>query len=118
VPLEPIEEWFSEKGWSPFQFQREVWDAYRQGKSGLIHSATGTGKTFAAWMGPVSEALDHYEDGLQVLWITPLKALAGDTVYSLELPLKDLGLAWRVESRTGDTSSAGKPSKPKTVLKL
>jgi ATP-dependent Lhr-like helicase len=113
VPLEPIEEWFSEKGWSPFQFQREVWDAYRQGKSGLIHSATGTGKTFAAWMGPVSEALDHYEDGLQVLWITPLKALAGDTVYSLELPLKDLGLAWRVESRTGDTSSAGKAKQAK-----
>ncbi|MEO7363751.1 MAG: DEAD/DEAH box helicase, partial [Gemmatimonadaceae bacterium] len=49
--------WFSTRKWKPFPFQREVWDAYANGESGLIHAATGTGKTYAAWLGPVLEAL-------------------------------------------------------------
>ncbi len=52
-----IEQWFASRGWTPFEFQRDVWRAYLQGESGLIHAATGTGKTYAAWMGPVAEAL-------------------------------------------------------------
>ena len=52
-----LETWFAARGWSPFAFQREVWSAYANGESGLIHAATGTGKTYAAWMGPVLEAL-------------------------------------------------------------
>ena len=89
-----LEQWFGTRGWSPFAFQREVWSAYASGESGLIHAATGTGKTYAAWMGPVLEALAEHEvprtlrrraDGapLRVLWITPLKALAADTVENL-----------------------------------
>ena len=52
-----IETWFASHGWEPFAFQREVWSAYRNGESGMIHSATGTGKSYAAWIGPVIEAL-------------------------------------------------------------
>lgn len=55
--LDSIEHWFASRDWSPFAFQRGVWSAYLQGESGLIHAATGTGKTYAAWMGPVAEAL-------------------------------------------------------------
>lgn len=101
--LEAVEAWFADKGWQPFEFQREVWQAYREGKSGLIHSATGTGKTFAAWLGPVSEA--DNSPGLKVLWITPLRALSNDTQRSLEFPLADLAPGWKVEGRTGDTST-------------
>ncbi|MEO7998419.1 MAG: hypothetical protein ABI852_13295, partial [Gemmatimonadaceae bacterium] len=58
---EPIDvrltRWFASRKWKPFPFQREVWDAYARGESGLIHAATGTGKTYAAWLGPVLEAL-------------------------------------------------------------
>ena len=56
-----LEQWFASRGWSPFTFQRDVWQAYANGESGLIHAATGTGKTYAAWMGPVLEALADAE---------------------------------------------------------
>lgn len=49
--------WFKRRRWTPFRFQRQAWNAYLAGESGLIHATTGTGKTYAAWMGPVIEAL-------------------------------------------------------------
>ncbi|MDQ3522379.1 MAG: DEAD/DEAH box helicase, partial [Gemmatimonadota bacterium] len=103
--------WFRERGWTPFPFQREVWDAYLAGESGLIHAATGTGKTLAAWMGPLMEWMmeDPAQKGtppLRVLWITPLRALAGDTAEALAAPLEALGLPWVLETRTGDTGNA------------
>lgn len=116
MSLDVIEDWFKKKGWKPFPFQREVWQAYREGKSGLIHSATGTGKTFAAWLGPISEALEGpATPGLKVLWITPLRALSADTQYSLEYPLKDLGVDWVVQTRTGDTTSSEKSKQNKEL---
>lgn len=107
--LTKIQSWFKGREWKPFQFQQEVWEAYRAGKSGLIHAPTGIGKTLAAWFGPVSEALERPLDkGLQVLWITPLRALAVDSAQALREPLEKLGLAWEIGSRTGDTSSSQK----------
>ncbi|MCC5810148.1 MAG: hypothetical protein JJU06_07225 [Ectothiorhodospiraceae bacterium] len=47
-PLQRIESWFREHGWRPFDFQRQAWQAYLDGESGLIHAPTGTGKTLAA----------------------------------------------------------------------
>ena len=52
-PLARVEGWFAARGWEAFAFQREVWEAYGAGESGLIHAATGTGKTYAAWLGPL-----------------------------------------------------------------
>ncbi|MFQ3662828.1 MAG: ligase-associated DNA damage response DEXH box helicase [Chloroflexaceae bacterium] len=107
--LSMLDAWFAARGWAPFPFQRAAWAAYLAGESGLIHAATGTGKTYAAWFGPVAEALqpgDAGPPGLRVLWITPLRALAADTAATLQAPLADLGLPWRVETRTGDTSAA------------
>ena len=131
-----LQRWFASRKWKPFAFQHEVWDAYALGESGLIHAATGTGKTYAAWLGPVLEALQETpriararqpkavvdakpkkrtrtndkarakSDALRVLWITPLRALAGDTEQALRAPIEGLGLPWTVESRTGDTSAS------------
>ena len=42
---------FDARGWQPFAFQREVWTAIARGQSGLLHATTGTGKTYAAWLG-------------------------------------------------------------------
>ncbi|MFN9719254.1 MAG: ligase-associated DNA damage response DEXH box helicase [Planctomycetota bacterium] len=100
------------RGWKVSSFQKEVWSAYLNRESGLVHATTGTGKTLAAWLGPVIEALAEAtkdpssieETSLRVLWITPLRALAIDTLHSLQEPLEDLGVGWTVESRTGDTS--------------
>jgi ATP-dependent Lhr-like helicase len=105
-----LEQWFESNGWRAFDFQREVWNAYLSGESGLIHSATGSGKTLAAALGPLAEWME--EEGkpgsvpIRVLWITPMRALAGDTVLSIERAVKGLELPWTVGLRTGDTSSA------------
>jgi hypothetical protein len=49
--------WFAQRGWSPFAFQREVWDATAHGQSGLLHATTGAGKTYAVWFAALSAAL-------------------------------------------------------------
>jgi ATP-dependent Lhr-like helicase len=113
-----IEAWFAGRGWEPFDFQREVWQAYLNGESGLIHAATGTGKTYAAWFGPLLAWMKANPDlakwatmkspPLQVVWLTPLRALAADTTQALQEPVAALGIPWTVERRTGDTSSSAK----------
>lgn len=103
------EAWFAENGWTPFAFQREVWAAFLNGESGLVHSATGTGKTYAVWLGPLLEALNKpAAPGLKALWITPLRALASDTEAALSAACEGLQTGWRVESRTGDVTSTVK----------
>jgi ATP-dependent Lhr-like helicase len=107
--VKSVLDWFISRGWKPFTFQKEVWDAYRNGDSGLIHAATGTGKTYAAWLGPLLEWMEGDGEAhppLRVLWITPLRALVADTEQALRAPLRDLGIPWRLESRTGDTRSS------------
>nr|WP_223676485.1 ligase-associated DNA damage response DEXH box helicase [Lysobacter selenitireducens] len=42
---------------------------------------------------------------LKVLWITPLRALAADTLRALREPIDALGLDWQVGLRTGDASA-------------
>ncbi|MCA9814375.1 MAG: ligase-associated DNA damage response DEXH box helicase [Cyanobacteria bacterium HKST-UBA01] len=101
---EKIEEWFAKRGWSPFPFQREVWQSYCQGAGGMLYSSTGTGKTYAAFFAPLIEA-EVKNSGCRILWITPLRALANDLAQALALPLKEMGLDWSVEIRSGDTSS-------------
>jgi ATP-dependent Lhr-like helicase len=122
-PTARLEQWFAANGWRAFPFQQEVWNAYLNGESGLVHSATGTGKTLAAWLGPLAEWMAENGDRtrftrlgsvpgsepavpLRVLWITPMRALAGDTQLSLERAVQGLELPWTVGLRTGDTSSA------------
>ena len=134
------EAWFASRGWTVFPFQREVWDAYLAGQSGLVHAATGTGKTLAAWLGPVIaergaqsaercaqsaerepprsrtlHAKRTAPSALRVLWITPLRALAADTAEALREPLEPLGVTWRVETRTGDTSPAQRARQQKRL---
>lgn len=111
-------DWFARRGWAPFDFQREVWAACRAGESGLIHAATGTGKTYAAWLAPLLEWIEENPGRLQpgkpsrtsppltVLWLTPLRALAADTETALRAPLVDLGVPWTLETRTGDTRAS------------
>ena len=96
--------WFSARGWTPFDFQSEVWAAMAQGRSGLLHATTGSGKTYAVWLGAL--ARQQPVAALQVLWITPMRALAADTTRALQLPLAALAPQWRVAQRTGDTPAA------------
>lgn len=107
------ERWFTERGWVPFDFQREVWAAMAAGESGLLHATTGAGKTYAVWFGALARAarLGVALEGrsappLGVLWLTPMRALAADTTRALALPLTTLAPAWTVGLRSGDTPSA------------
>jgi ATP-dependent Lhr-like helicase len=108
-PIERVRAWFASRGWEAFAFQEEVWSAYLNGESGLIHAATGTGKTYAAWLGPLMESMSEpleRNPSLRVLWITPLRALVADTENALRGALTELEIPWRLESRTGDTKAA------------
>jgi ATP-dependent Lhr-like helicase len=117
-PQKVILDYFHARGQKPFRFQRETWKAYCDGFSGLVHSATGTGKTLAVWLGPLLSWLQQNKDRsvwnpkkpppLRVLWITPLRALAADTENALRAPIEAMGLPWLLESRTGDSKSSVK----------
>jgi ATP-dependent Lhr-like helicase len=109
--------WFALRSWKPFAFQKEVWQAVKNGESGLLHATTGAGKTYAVWFAalnrfakPTAAAKPTTRKPamapLTVLWITPMRALAADTARALQAPLDELQIAWSVGMRTGDTSSA------------
>ncbi|MES2565148.1 MAG: ligase-associated DNA damage response DEXH box helicase, partial [Pseudomonadota bacterium] len=55
---------------------------------------------------PDEAGVGPHRPRLKVLWVTPMRALAADTLKALAAPLPELGLAWRVGLRTGDTPSA------------
>ena len=96
--------WFARQGWQPHAFQQDVWAAMAAGRSGLLHATTGSGKTYAVWMGALQRCTPTA--GLQVLWLTPMRALAADTTRALQQPLEDMAPGWRVGMRTGDTPAA------------
>jgi len=105
MPASALPPFFTRKGWRAFRFQRETWNAYLAGKSGLLHAPTGLGKTLAVYLGPLAESTGK-EPGCQVLWITPLRALAADTLRALREPLEFLAPGLEAEARTGDTPAA------------
>jgi ATP-dependent Lhr-like helicase len=122
--LAKVRNWFSEKGYVPFSFQEELWQAYLAGQSALLTASTGTGKTYAAWFGPLIEFLNDSDNlsktknqalPLTVLWITPLRALAQDLCLNLQAPVKDLDLPFTVETRTGDTSASTRARQKKIL---
>ncbi len=104
---------FAQKGWKPFPFQEEVWRAYLEGKSGLLNAPTGSGKTYSLWLPVLMEYIQQNPDylkpkknGLQIIWITPLRALAQDIKLAMEQVCEALDLPWQVAVRSGDTTSA------------
>ncbi len=112
--LAPIEAWFRLQAWTPMPFQRQCWHAYLAGESGLLQVPTGSGKTYAAVMGPIAEMLAAQAGqerqakaahGLQLLVLTPLRALSRDLALAIEQPISAMGWPLRVAIRNGDTSS-------------
>ena len=103
--LAPIEAWFERQGWTPLPFQRQCWQAYLAGESGLIQVPTGSGKTYAAVMGPIADFLAEPSPGLRLLYLTPLRALSRDLALAIQQPIAAMGWPLRVAIRNGDTSS-------------
>lgn len=111
-PFEAGEAWCAAQGWTPMAFQREVWAAMLEGRSGLLHARTGSGKTLAAALGVLARAQAagclraSAAPPLRLLWITPMRALAADTLGALQRPLADLAPVWSLGLRSGDTPAA------------
>ncbi len=108
-----ISNWFQTKNQHPFPFQEEAWQHFLNGKSGLLNAPTGCGKTFALFLPVLIEWINRHDDwktrkknGLQLLWITPLRALAKDIHRAMREVVEELGLPWEVGLRSGDTSSS------------
>lgn len=106
-----IREWLAAKEQQPFAFQEQTWQYILEGRSGLVNAPTGCGKTFSVFLGALIDFINtHPTDfrtrsaaGLQLLWISPLRALAKDIGRAMEEVIRELGLAWRVGIRNGDT---------------
>lgn len=109
-----ISEWLQKKGNHPFLFQVQTWQEIQDQKSGLVNAPTGYGKTFSVFMGAVISFINDnpntYQskknNGLQLIWITPLKALAKDIGRAMEEVIFELDMKWQVGIRNGDTSTS------------
>jgi ATP-dependent Lhr-like helicase len=111
APLpENLARWFGSRGWVPHAFQLDAWQAWREGRSGLIHVPTGAGKTYAAYLGPLGSCMEARSSppplGLSIIYITPLRAVSRDIEKALRRPVEELELPLTVGSRTGDTETA------------
>jgi len=106
-----LQAWLSSKGHQPFLFQQQAWQHIINQQSGLVNAPTGCGKTYSVFIGAVIDFINHHPDeyqtkkknGLQLLWITPLRALAKDIGRAMEEVIRELGMQWEVAIRNGDT---------------
>ena len=109
------EKWFASQNWEAFPFQKNAWSAFLSGRSGLVNAPTGSGKTYSLFIAAALEFIrDHPEDydqannGLQIIWITPIRALAKEIQGSCSRAAKGLGLDWKIEIRSGDTTATNR----------
>jgi len=116
-----VERWFTGRFHEPTEPQRRAWPAIQAGRDVLIAAPTGSGKTFAAFLSSINSLLQQGVDGslddqIQVLYISPLKALSNDVQKNLSEPLLEISrtalemglpeVTLRTLVRTGDTPQA------------
>jgi len=113
-----VREWFVHLLGTPTEPQEQGWPHILAGKTTLISAPTGSGKTLAAFLACIDRLVrkalaGELTDRLEVLYVSPLKALGNDIQKNLEIPLGEiLQLAAergflmpeiRTAVRTGDT---------------
>jgi ATP-dependent helicase Lhr and Lhr-like helicase len=106
-----IAQWLEKNHRRPFLFQEETWQHILNNKSGLVNAPTGCGKTYSVFLGSIIQFINQHpttyttqkNNGLQLLWITPLRALAKDIGRAMDEAIKQLGMQWQVGIRNGDT---------------
>ncbi len=124
--LDMAHDWFESRHWRPFAFQENTWKACLSGKSGMLNAPTGSGKTYAAFIGAALATLakdakrkQAPEKALRILWVTPVRALTKDIRRACQEFCDEVDLGWQVAIRTGDTATAERSrlrKKPPEVL--
>ncbi len=117
--------WFAQRGWQPSAFQLEAWNHCLDGSSGLVNAPTGSGKTYALAIPILLEFIAAHaqqrgrpDNGLQAIWITPIRALAKEIQSAIQLAAEGLGLQWRIEVRSGDTPASARSRQRKKPPEL
>ena len=118
-----VHQWLKQHQLTPFLFQEQAWTAILNGQSGLINAPTGCGKTYSVFLGALMQFIQNNpnnwntqkSNGLQLLWITPLRALAKDIGRAMEEVIEQLGIPWKVAIRNGDTSTADRAKQKKQM---
>ena len=117
--------WFAARGWTVRRHQQEMLEVAASARHALFVADTGAGKTLAGFLPTLADFCPSKlgdappPEGLHTLYVSPLKALAHDVQRNLLTPIEELGLAMRVEVRSGDTPSERKARqrvKPPHVL--
>ena len=113
-----VSDWFEDRFGAPTEPQRRGWPRIQEGGNVLIAAPTGSGKTLAAFLGAIDGLVRQSQEGqlketTQIVYVSPLKALANDVKQNLLSPLHEIGElaarrgaalpALRVHLRTGDT---------------
>ena len=118
-----VNKWLHDKGFQPFLFQSETWQEIINGESGLVNAPTGCGKTYAVFLGAVIQFINENpktwltqkNNGLQLLWVTPLRALAKDIGRAMEEVVATIGLQWRIGIRNGDTPTSEREKQKRNI---
>ena len=116
-----VQKWLNEKDFVPFGFQMETWEKFGKNYSGMVIAPTGFGKTFSVFLAVIIDFLNHpenYKDGLKLLWITPLRALAKDIAKAMTEAIDEIGLDWKVAVRNGDTPQSERVSQTKKMPEI
>ncbi|MCU0335008.1 MAG: DUF559 domain-containing protein [Chitinophagaceae bacterium] len=118
-----VGQWLAQKGLQPFAFQQATWQHIVAGKSGIVNAPTGCGKTFSVFLGAIIQYIDEHpnswqqqkRNGLRLLWVTPLRALAKDLGRAMQEVVNELGLPWQVGIRNGDTDTSERARQKKQM---
>lgn len=120
-----VEGWFERRFGAPSEPQAEGWPLIASGRDTLISAPTGSGKTLAAFLIALDALFRQAAAGelaaaTQIVYVSPLKALANDVQKNLEEPLAEIQRAAgeqgmlvapiRVAVRSGDTLAAERAS--------
>jgi ATP-dependent helicase Lhr and Lhr-like helicase len=118
-----IKSWLSNQKRKPFPFQEQTWQHIINGKSGLVNAPTGFGKTYSVFLGALIQFINNNpkdfttkkNNGLQLLWVTPLRALAKDIERAMNEVVTELEMQWKIASRNGDTSTSDRAKQKRNL---
>ena len=113
-----VASWFDGQFDEPSDIQKRAWPVIKERHNTLIAAPTGSGKTLAAFLASIDDLVRQgqygsLDEGTQIVYVSPLKALSNDIHANLQVPLKGIkkilkergrpDVPIRVAVRTGDT---------------